>query len=1009
MDSEIRSVLTFLSCILCVCLFQTTNSVSVQHAAALQRNIRATSIKGSELSVVRNLFLASSTSQFELRPASQELEDSEATCRRLVVKLLEARKTHDFNSYIALWSENSPFYAQEKALKSKIESENFAFSNPRFSHFSIEGKSASIRLAFDSRTERDNAVRLFFYNFSFLNEAGLWKIWKQSDAQSDLASAINQTETQAQVDLLLHKEAEMVNVHLVEELDKKGAALFFVDPNRARKSFERAYEVAVLLDKRLSNASSKNAIGSALHNLANAERAQANYGKVLEYENRVLALATTPKLKTDALINIGITHALQNDYNLAFRFFINGLHSAKTIRDEADRNSRIGLIYDSLGNLRGLQQRFDEALEYYRLTLKYRNSLADRAQTFDNIGIVYHRKADFPNAVVQYQKSLGLLNEIKVKEGKDLVLIRATVLTNLASAVLNQGNIPAAIEYAKETGLLATQLNIPELQWRAYLIEAKARRTQHDIPATRALLEESIKVIEGMRGRAGGGIEGRQRFLEDKLEPYNVIIDLLMAEGRSAEAFEYCERSKANSLLEVLSSGTLFLQRVMSEDEQRQEQRFRLELANLNSNILRMQLETDRSSELSALLQRRQAATEKYDEFLDEIYGKYFRVRSHRGKILTIKLEETAELLPNAQTAILEFSVTESATYLYVIRRTVAGVDVSTHKIEVTRRALTSQVEKLRTAIDRKQLNYQQKARQLFALLLGEASAELSREKTVIVVPDGPLWELPFQALYTTSGRPWLEDHAIFEAPSLTALREMRAQRQTTRSASQPTLLALINPRITKDLERRIQKTRLDTRLTPLPNQDAQIESLRKLYGGPPSSVILHDSSASEEEFRNQARRFQILYMFTHGVLINENPLHSYLVLSSSGETSDESDGLLEAEELMTMQLKADLVILAGCETARGHIGRGEGMIGMGWALFIAGVPTVVVSQWRVPATSTGELMTEFHRLLPKRDSARTSITIAQALRDASLKTRSKHGQDHPVYWAGFVIVGDGQ
>jgi len=91
--------------------------------------------------------------------------------------------------------------------------------------------------------------------------------------------------------------------------------------------------------------------------------------------------------------------------------------------------------------------------------------------------------------------------------------------------------------------------------------------------------------------------------------------------------------------------------------------------------------------------------------------------------------------------------------------------------------------------------------------------------------------------------------------------------------------------------------------------------------------------------------------------------MYSHLVLAQGAERGQE-DGLLEAWELMNLDLRAELVVLSACETARGRVGAGEGMIGLTWALFVAGAPAVVVSQWSVESASTTELMIEFHRLL---------------------------------------------
>ncbi len=112
----------------------------------------------------------------------------------------------------------------------------------------------------------------------------------------------------------------------------------------------------------------------------------------------------------------------------------------------------------------------------------------------------------------------------------------------------------------------------------------------------------------------------------------------------------------------------------------------------------------------------------------------------------------------------------------------------------------------------------------------------------------------------------------------------------------------------------------------------------------------------------------------------------------------------------MQLDLKAELVVLSACETACGRFGAGEGMIGLTWALFVAGVPTTVVSQWQVEAASTRDLMVSFHRAMsipPGTGKAKTTKT--EALRQAALKLMRNPETSHPFYWAGFVLVGDGK
>ena len=103
------------------------------------------------------------------------------------------------------------------------------------------------------------------------------------------------------------------------------------------------------------------------------------------------------------------------------------------------------------------------------------------------------------------------------------------------------------------------------------------------------------------------------------------------------------------------------------------------------------------------------------------------------------------------------------------------------------------------------------------------------------------------------------------------------------------------------------------------------------------------------------------------------------------------------------MRLQASLVVLSACETARGKIGQGEGVLGLGWAVLAAGARASAVSQWKVDSDATSDLMIGFHQRL----TGRHRVDKAEALRQASLAMMRSPGRQHPFYWASFMVIGD--
>jgi CHAT domain-containing protein len=114
-----------------------------------------------------------------------------------------------------------------------------------------------------------------------------------------------------------------------------------------------------------------------------------------------------------------------------------------------------------------------------------------------------------------------------------------------------------------------------------------------------------------------------------------------------------------------------------------------------------------------------------------------------------------------------------------------------------------------------------------------------------------------------------------------------------------------------------------------------------------------------------------------------------------------EEDQFLTAREIFDLKLAADLVVLSACNTARGEKQAGEGIVGLTWALFVAGAPSEVVSQWAVNDASTAELMKRFYAGLKAGKSKGAALQAAEL----ALLKDGQHA--HPYYWAPFILMGD--
>ncbi|HSD46203.1 MAG TPA: CHAT domain-containing protein, partial [Pyrinomonadaceae bacterium] len=371
-----------------------------------------------------------------------------------------------------------------------------------------------------------------------------------------------------------------------------------------------------------------------------------------------------------------------------------------------------------------------------------------------------------------------------------------------------------------------------------------------------------------------------------------------------------------------------------------------------------------------------------------------------------ITQQELGDLLPNASSVLLEYVVTDDQTFLFAISKPAdnAAAQIQVYTLPIQRTELVKQIESFRQQLATRNLGFRVSASKLYDLLLKPAQTQLRSKTNVVIAPDSNLWDLPFQALVNNNRRFVIEDASIAYAPSLTVLREMTKRRMNQAATRTPaTLLAFGHPIAGKRTNS--GPALRDAGLDPLPEAGEEVKTLARLYGAARSKVYV-GAEAREDRVKSEAGQARILHFTTHGTLNNASPMYSYLTLAEGGPNDD---GLLEAWELMQLDLKAELAVLSACETARGRIGGGEGVIGFSWAMFIAGVPSIVVSQWKVESAGTRDLMVNFHRsLISPVGPNQTKATKSDALRQAALKLMRNPQTSHPFYWAGFVLVGEG-
>ncbi len=771
------------------------------------------------------------------------------------------------------------------------------------------------------------------------------------------------------------------------------------DPTQALELYQQSLTL-------LEAQGNKGRVAITLYNMGYVYYDLSNYARAMEHFQKSLTLAGAIGDQEGvawALNSVGNVYMSQGNYAQSLDYYRQGLALSEKLGDKegvATMLDNIGLVYNKQGD-------YAPALEYLRKSLALREEMGNRegiARTLKNLGNVHYNQFDYAPALEYFQKSLALREALGNKNGI------AVALSNIAKVHQKQGRQAPALDFAERAAALARQIGETEVLWRARLMSGAAYRALNQPAQARLAFEEAVATVETLRTSVAGGEEEQQRFFASRVSPYHAMVDLFVAEGRATEALAFAERAKARVLLDVLQTGRVNVTKALTTREQEQELKLRAELSSLNTQVsTASRPEKPDQAKLGELKSLREKARLNYEAFQTSLYAAHPELRVHRGEAPVIEAEEVAALLPDAGSALLEYVVTDEVTFLFAVTKGQGkpAAEVQVFTLPVKRDELIKQIEAFRQQLAGRDLGYHASAMKLHALLLKPAQAQLKGKNNLVIVPDDKLWDLPFQALLTRTNRFLIEEAALAYTPSLTVLREMtKRRRKWNVDEASATLLALGNPLLGKETRERATLALRDEKLDPLPEAEEEVKALGQLYSAAGSKVYI-GAEAREDRAKTEAGQARILHFATHGTLNNASPMYSHLVLAQGDKNED---GLLEAWELMELDLKADLVVLSACETARGRFGAGEGMIGLTWALFVAGVPATVVSQWKVESASTRDLMVSFHRGISSPPRAgKAKATKTEALRQAALKLLKNPETSHPFYWAGFVLVGDGR
>jgi tetratricopeptide (TPR) repeat protein len=287
-------------------------------------------------------------------------------------------------------------------------------------------------------------------------------------------------------------------------------------------------------------------------------------------------------------------------------------------------------------------------------------------------------------------------------------------------------------------------------------------------------------------------------------------------------------------------------------------------------------------------------------------------------------------------------------------------------------------------------------AARLWADVFASALRDLPSDTTrLIMIPDGPLHALPFDALRASATAPPLAARYELEVtPSATlwvALR--RAQSPPARA------LVLADPAVpgAGGAASATRQAWLDrgVALGQLPHTRRESRAAERAVDGVDT---LSGVRASERALKTRdLAAYSVIHVAAHAVTDEAVPERSAVVLATG---DDAEDGLLQPREIADLALDGKVVILSACQTAAGLVLGGEGVMSLARAFFEAGARTVVGTRWPVGDEGTAQFFELTYAALGE------GLTVSAAL--ARAKHQAIDAGLPPSVWAGVVLLGDG-
>lgn len=783
----------------------------------------------------------------------------------------------------------------------------------------------------------------------------------------------------------------------------------------ALEKYQKAFEL-------YSQTENQNRLIQTMMNLGIVYTSLSNYEKAIKVYTQIIEL---PENQSDDLLFaetydlLGVVYLKNKEYQEAISIF---QKSALLFQEKLDLGQNevkksyhsllynFGIVYQETG-------KYKEAEKYYKKALKPAEALKNSlftAKVYNALASLYEENEQPKPALINYKKGLGFIDDNRVKNKGMRQMLRG----NIAKLFFKMQHYDSARYYNQQILLEEKQvsgekqisgykhyyLTKANLLWKEknydstyfYLQKADKLNTQkigiiqryYEPILQLNILRQKAEVLEQMKpSEVLQTYISVDTLIQNLLGQYHYQKNQLAFVKESGQIYQNAlnfsmKQWKKTQDITWKDWIFLFSEKKKAQILQIQQERLRLNhLLNIPDKVLQEEREIQRkiayydrkvdNQGIDSLLHYTQLYR-KFIQYTKKQYPKLYTLKYQRDFPKYSKLQKILK----TDEAVISYNLGFENGSILVI--TSEGLFIA--KLNISLEDLGKKIKTFRTKIQRmKDKETDTLGKELYQILFLPIQAYLKDKKRLEIIPEGILHQLPFDALKNEKDRFLIEDYLLLYQLSANMIYQAK-NKQVNKISSfvgfAPTFMDVIN-------------------IKNLPHSSEEVIQIDSLFKKQKlTSKVFLEKEANKKHFSQIGENYSCIHLATHSSFTPHEPRKNKLLLYPHNQNVN-----LYLEEIYTLNIKAELLVLSSCESGLGEVKLGEGIFSLGRAFLYIGIPNVMYSIWRIDDELSKEFMPYFYSNLLQGKS------YAESLRETKLKMLHQEEYSSPLWWAGFQMI----